>query len=240
MVNSSSGLIGWFIEKKYNITKHFNLEEENLQLMEENALLRSRLPESFYPLQGTVYSVNDTLAEQQYQYTPANVINSNTTKRDNYFTLNKGAKQGIREGMGVISDEGAVGFVIDVSEHFSIVKTLLCENINVVVKLRKNNEHWLLKWDGVDQNIAQINGVTADIDIKEGDDIVTRGGETMFPEGIMVGKVDKIVAVNGKMTLDVDVKLAVDFSSTYHVYVVRNIFAAEQKELEAQILDDNE
>lgn len=68
---------------------------------------------------------------------PAEVINSTSTKRDNYFTINKGRLTGIKEGMGVMSGEGIVGFVFDVSEHFSIVKTVLSDNINIPVKLKK-------------------------------------------------------------------------------------------------------
>ncbi len=238
LTNTSSEFVGWFLEKKYNISKHFNLSDANIALMEENAELRARMPESFYRLQGRIFYVNDTLVEQQYDYIPAEVINSTSTKRDNYFTLNRGKKQGIREGMGVISGDGAVGFVIDVSNHYATVKTLLSENVNVVVKHKKNNEHWLIKWDGDNDEKAQINGVTGDIDISVGDTIVTRGGGTMFPEGIMVGTVDELIPVNGKTTLNVSIKLSVNFSSVYHVYVIRNIFREEQQELENRLLDN--
>lgn len=240
MVNTSSGIVGWFVEKKYNITKHFSLEEANENLMAENAILRSRLPESYYSIQDRLYYVNDTIVDQQYNYIPALVINNTTTKRDNYITINRGRIQGVKEGMGVMTDKGAVGFVVDVSDHLATVKTLLCENINIAVKLEKNNEHGMLKWNGMDSEIVQINGITADVDIKEGDKIVTRGSKTRFPAGIPVGTVHKIESVNGKMTLNIDVKLAVDFSSVYNIYVIKNIYAEEQKVLESRIIEGYE
>ena len=134
MVNTSSEVVGWFIEKKHNISKHFSLSEANDDLMNQNADLLAKMPMSFYRLQGKVYYVNDTLFEQQYDYIPAKVIQSTSKNRHNYFTLNKGANQGIEEGMGVISSSGAIGFVVDVSNHFATVKTLLSEDINVSVK----------------------------------------------------------------------------------------------------------
>lgn len=240
MMNTSSGMIGWFVEKKHNITKHFSLSEANDSLAAENAELMSKLPESFYRLQDRMFYINDTLYEQQYQYVPAQVINSSNNKRDNYFTLNKGSKAGITENMGVISKDGIVGFVIDVSEHYAVVKTVLSENINISVKMAKNNEHWLLKWDGKDNTIAQINGVTRDIDIKEGDEIVTRGNKGIFPEGQLVGTVDQLISIDGKSTLNVNIKLGVNFSSVYHVFVVKNLLKAEQIALEANRLNDNE
>ena len=240
MVNTSSGLVGWFIEKKHNITKHFNLSEANDSLSKENANLRALLPESYYQLQDRVYYVNDTLYEQQYEYIPAQVINSSDNKRDNYFTINKGNKSGVVEGMGVISKDGMVGFVVDASNHYSIVKTVLSEDINISVKLRRNNEHWLLKWDGTDDEIVQLNGVTHDIDIEVGDTIVTRGNKGIFPENQVVGRVDEIFLEDGKSTMNVNLKLAVNYSSVYHVYVVRNLLKTEQLELEGELLDDNE
>jgi len=137
LFNTSSSLVGWFVEKKYNITKHFDLSESNERLMQENAWLRNKLPESFYQLQDHIYYVDDTLYKQQFEYTPAEVINSTSTKRDNCFTINKGRLTGVRTGMGVMSDKGIIGFVIDVSDHFSTVKTILSENINVPVNLKR-------------------------------------------------------------------------------------------------------
>ncbi|OIQ35978.1 MAG: hypothetical protein BM555_03685 [Crocinitomix sp. MedPE-SWsnd] len=237
-MNTSSSVVGWFVEKKHNISKHFSLSEANDSLAKENAELRELLPESFYKLQDKVYYVNDTLYEQQYQYIPAAVINSSDNKRDNYFTINKGTKSGVGEGMGVISKDGIVGFIVDASSHYSIVKTLLSENINISVKLKKNNEHWLLKWSGEDNRIAQINGVTRDIDIQEGDEIVSRGNKGIFPEGQLVGTVKELISIDGKPTLNVNIDLAVNFNSAYHVYVVKNFLKDEQAELEGDLMDN--
>jgi rod shape-determining protein MreC len=142
--------------------------------------------------------------------------------------------------MGVISKDGIVGFVIDVSDHYSIVKTIISEDINISVKLKKNNEHWLLKWDGENSKIAQLNGVTRDIDIKEGDEIVTRGNKGMFPENQVVGTVAEITSKDGKSTLNVSIKLAVNFDAAYHVYVVKNILRNEQEKLESDLLSPDE
>lgn len=240
MVNTSSGVVGWFIEKKHNITKHFSLSVANDSLSAENAQLRALLPESYYQLQDRIYSVNDTLHEQQYEYIPAQVINSSDNRRDNYFTLNKGRNSGIEIGMGVIAKNGIIGFVIDASDHYSIVKTLLSENINISARLKRNNEHWLLKWNGKDNDVIQLNGVTHDIDIKKGDTIVSRGNKGMFPENQMVGRVDEIERVDGKSTKNVNVRLSVNFSAVYHVYVVRNFLRDEQEEVESDYYSEEE
>ena len=232
MVNTSSGVVGWFLEKKHNITKHFSLSAANDSLAKENAALRQQLPNSYYQLQNRIYYVNDTLFEQQYEYIPARVINSSDNKRNNYFTVNKGRLSGVTEGMGVISKNGIIGFIIDASDHYAVVKTLLSENINISVRLQKNKEHWLLKWNGKDNTQVQLKGVTPDVDIKEGDVVVSRGSNGIFPENQRVGRVSEINVIDGKSTLDVNVKLSVNFSAVYHVYIVRNLLREEQESLE--------
>ena len=236
LFNHSSELIGWFVEKKHNITKHFYLSEANQKLAEENANLWSLMPQSFYQLQNRIYYVNDTLYKQQYTYVPAEVINSSVGKRNNYFTINVGAESGIKEQMGVMSKDGIIGFIIDVSDHLATVKTLLSDNMNIPVKLKKNNEHWILKWDGIDNGIAQVNGVNRDIDIAKGDTIVTRAGKGMFPANLPVGIVDELISQDGKQTWDVNIRLSVNFSSVYNVYVIKNFFQDEQTELEKRTL----
>lgn len=232
MVNTSSEVVGWFLEKKHNITRHFSLSEANKRLAEENAILRSMMPESFYKLQDRYYYIDDTLLFQQYEYIPAQVINSTAHKRDNYFTIDKGRLAGVDEGMGVISDIGAIGMVIDASPHYSLVKTILSDNIQLGVKHKKHNEYWFMNWDGLDNTIAQIDNVNRDVDLEVGDDIITRGGATMFPTGIPVGKIHEIISVDGEQTVSLRIKLAVNFNAAYHVYVVKNRFSDEQSELE--------
>lgn len=238
LFNTSSELIGWFVEKKHNITKHFSLADENKKLADENAKLKSMLPESHYNLQGDLNYINDKIYKQQYEYISAEVINSTSKNGDNYFTLNKGAYGGIKKGMGVVSEYGVIGFVVDVSNPYAVVKTILSANVNIPVKLKKNDEHWLLKWDGYNDEIAQVNGVNRDIDIAKGDTIVTRGGSGMFPVGIAVGVVEELISKDGKQTWDVNIRLSVNFSAVNYVYIVNNLFQEEQTELENRVLQN--
>lgn len=238
MMNTSSNVIGWFIEKKHNITQHFALTEANRILMEENAQLRAQLPSSFHQLQSDVYYINDTLKRQQFQYIPATVINSSDNKRNNYFTLNRGYAQGIETGMGVISTDGVVGIVTDVSQNYALVLTVLSDIIRINVKLEKNNEYWLLNWDGTDNEYAQIQDVKRDVPLEVGDHVVTRGSTAQFPEGIPVGTIAEVISKDGQQTISLNIDLAVNFNAVYHVYVIRNLMKDEQLKLEEAILED--
>lgn len=231
-VNSTNAISGWILHKKYNITKHFSLEEINLDLADENARLKSKLPYSYYPLENSVFSINDTLYEQQYQYISATVINYSNHLRNNYATLNKGSLAGIKKEMGVMVENGIVGFVIDVSKHYSIVRTILSERINLVVQV--NGIMGQLDWNGKNYKVGQLKGITASSNVKVGDKVLTKGSNGHFPKGILVGSVSEVQVENGAATLSINIEISTNFSGLGQVYIVNNIFKTEQSNIEGK------
>ena len=123
-LTTASAVTGKFFEVENDVTKHFNLSKNNRALQNENIKLRKKIPQSLYPVGRNLYKIEDTIYEQQYEYIPATVINSSVTRRNNYFTVNAGTKQGIKREMGVFSDKGVVGVIHNVSEHYAVVKTV--------------------------------------------------------------------------------------------------------------------
>jgi rod shape-determining protein MreC len=239
-LTSASKVSGLILTVQNDITKHFNLSSNNDRLQKENIRLRNRLPESFQRMQNGWVKINDTLFRQQYEYIPASVINSTSTKRNNYFTLNIGSKQGIKHGMGVFSDKGIVGIVHIASDHFSVVKTVLTENINVDVMIEPIGLFGLLKWDGRDPRRGSITGISNDLKIKRWSKVVTRGGSGIFPRGLNVGKVEKLNPVEGKPLWDVVIRFSEDYRTIQRVYVIKNLFQEEQNKLESLIPEDKE
>lgn len=234
-LTSASRVSGTLLSAKHELTKHFNLSKNNEDLQKENIRLREQLPMSFQRLENGTVRINDTLFQQQYEYIPALVINSTYTKANNYFTLNIGSKQGIKRDMGVFSDKGVVGVVHNVSEHFSVVKSVLTENINIDVMIEPIGLFGLLKWDGKYARRGQITGISNDQRIKRWSKVVTRGGSGIFPRGMMVGKVEKLKTVEGKPIWDVVVLFSEDYRKLQRVYVIKNLLQEEQANLEAQI-----
>lgn len=220
----------WLLKKRHNITKHFNLEEDNLALSKANAELLSRLPMSFYLLQDRLYNVNDSIKELQYEYFPAVIINYSNHKRNNYATINKGSLSGVKLDMGVMTEEGIVGFVIDVTKHYAIVRTILSERINIIVEI--NGVMGSIEWNGFDNEVCNIKGITTGTEIETGDQVVVKGSSGRFPKGMPVGEVISVKDEDGSSTLKIEVDIAADFKALSHVYVINNIFKSEQETLE--------
>lgn len=223
-----------------DITKHFDLSKNNWALQRENIRLRQRLPEFMYTLSTTKVKVEDTVFEQQYTYIPGEVINSSVTRRNNYFTLNIGSKQGVKRDMGVFSDKGVVGIVHNVSEHYCVVKSVLTEDINIDVIIEPIHIEGILKWDGHDARRGSIDGISNDLRIKKWSRVVTRGGSGIFPKGIPVGKVESIKPIEGESLWDVVIRYSEDYRTLQRVYVVKNLMIEEQKSLEGLIPPDKE
>ena len=239
-LTSASKVSGLILTVQNDITKHFNLSLNNDKLQKENIRLRNRLPQSFQRMQNGWAKINDTLFHQQYEYIPASVINSTSTKRNNYFTLNIGSDQGVVRGMGVFSDKGIVGIVHTSSTHFAVVKTVLTENINIDVMIEPIGLFGLMKWDGRDPRRGSITGISNDLKIKSWSKVVTRGGSGIFPRGLNVGKVEKLNPVEGKPLWDVVIRFSEDYRTIQRVYVIKNLFQEEQNKLELLIPEDKE
>jgi rod shape-determining protein MreC len=239
-LTTASVITGKILEVENDVTKHFNLSKNNSALQIENIKLRTKIPMSLYQVGRNTFKIKDTVYEQQYEYIPATVVNSSVTRRNNYFTINVGSKQGIKREMGVFSDKGVVGVIHNVSEHYAVVKTVLTKDINIDVTIEPIGLFGFLKWDGHNPKKGSITGISNDLKIKRWSRVVTKGGSGIFPKGIPVGKVYDTKPVEGEPLWDVVVKFSENFRTLQRVYVIKNLLIDEQKALERQIPPDEE
>lgn len=219
-----------------NVRHYMSLKESNRQLIEENLELRNLLRSS-YNTSLVEYITIDTSYFTQYQFFKARVINNSTNKQHNYLTLNKGSIHGVEPDMGVISANGVVGIVKDVSNHFSSVISVLNTNLNVSAKIKKNNYFGPLTWNGVNYKKAILKEIPYHVKIAEGDTIITSGYSAVFPEGIKIGTISDF-AVKGGNFYEIEVTLSNDFKNLSNVYLVGNALREEQNNLEDLTTDD--
>jgi rod shape-determining protein MreC len=239
-LTSSSVVASSILSVKNSITKHWALNENNAALQEENIRLRKKIPHSFIRLDNRLVKIDDSLYQQQYDYIPAIVINSGCNKRNNFFTINIGKKQGIKRGMGVFSDKGIVGVIHNTSDHFAVVKSVLTESVNIDVIIESSGAFGLLKWDGKDPRRGSISGISNDMKIKKWSKIVTRGGAGNFPRGLMVGRIETLKPIEGKPLWDVTFVFSENYRRVQNVYVVKNLLQEEQNKIENEIPEDIE
>ncbi len=229
---TASSVQGTMLSYRNELTKHFNLSENNIRLQKENIELLKKNPKSFIKLQNGSVKINDTIFHQQYEYIPAIIINSTHDKRDNYFTINIGSEQGIERGMGVFTTKGIVGKIHNTSKHFAVIKSCLTKKLNISILLEETGEFGFLEWNGESPRIGSMTGVSNDLLVKKNAKIVTRGGDGIFPRGIPVGKVIEVKPIEGEPLWDIRFLFGEDFRRLQNVYVIKNVLKDEQRNLE--------
>jgi rod shape-determining protein MreC len=233
-INSANQVTGAWYTRTNDFYTYLSLKETNDSLARENVRLRNQLKSSFYVDTVDKHKVKDTVYKQQYEYLVAKVINNSTNNSNNYLTINIGSKQGITKGMGVICSQGIVGKVVYVSDHFSVVQSLLHKDSQFSAMLAINKEIGYVEWgDDMDPHKGVLKDVSNNALPKLGEWVVT-SGYSLFPEGIPIGKVSNLRTRTGGYSLNMEITFAVDFGKLQFVDVVNNKFANEQADLEAQ------
>ena len=214
------------------LNKYFSLKEKNKVLLDENVRIKNLL--SKYDLKNKKYvNVNN----DYFLYNSARVINNSVFKRNNFLTINKGSRDGIKIGQGIIITDGIVGIVKNVSKNYSLAISVLNKKTNVSVKFKKNNYVGSLKWNGYNYKKGEVKDVMNHIDISVGDTIVTSGYGTIFPKDINIGVVSKIRNRDNSGYQKIEVNFLKDLNMIDFVYVVEAKNKVEIKKLEKS-LDD--
>ena len=232
---TASSAAGTVLSWRNDLTKHLSLSRTNKKLQESNKDLLEKIPRNFVQIQKHLYTINDTLYKQKYEYMAGAVISSTVDKTNNYFTIDIGSRQGVKPGMGVVSDNGVVGVIHNCSAHFSVIKTVLTDDINIDVTIKPIDLNGLLKWDHKDAIYGNLTGISNDQKIKKWSKVYTRGSSGIYPAGVLIGRVTTLKPVEGEAFWDVKILFSENYRALQTVYVVRNLMLEEQKELEKQI-----
>lgn len=231
--NSTNDIVGTVYERFSHLDDYFSLSRTNARLAAENASLRKQL-QLRIQLQEK-YPVNrpDTVDAPAYYFTSAKVINNSVNKQFNYISLNKGSRQGIKPDMGIISPDGVVGVITNVSPNYSTGLSLLNKRFSIPAKINRNNNPGNLVWDGEHDDTADLKEIPFHILVNVGDTVVTSGYSNIFPEGIMIGIIEKWDQEGGTNFYNIKVKLSTNFRTLKYVEVVKNTKQAELKKLES-------
>lgn len=222
---------GIYHSKKNLITEYIGLREINETLSAENTRLNNILQRAYRSDDIFFYKQDDPGYKQQYYMTGAKVLNNKINTQYNFLTLNKGSEQGIKPGMAVISSDGVVGVIFDVSKQYATVISLLNTRLNISAKLKKNNYFGALQWDGKSYQKAILNEIPHHVEINIGDSIITSGYSTIFPEGIQIGTIQDF-HVKGGNFYEIKVDLSTDFKKLRFVNVISNLKKKDQLDLE--------
>ncbi len=232
-INTTNDIVGKIYETGNNIGDYFRLGKINRQLAEENAMLRKELA----VVTDTTQAYQEFISKDTiYEFIPARVVNNTVNRPNNYILIDKGKADGIEKDMGVISTDGIVGIVTDVSQHYASIMSLLHSYSTISVRF-KNNEHLAnLHWGTTNYRYGIIDDIPTHLLLQKGDTVVTSSYSFIFPENLMAGTVMELIESPSGTLNKAKIQYATDFSSLKNVYVIHHTNKAE---LDSLILNQN-
>lgn len=220
------------INYKSNSKKLESLQDENEKLKEEVIALNNKL-DDVQSLDSLKKALNYIDEKYQAKSISTSVVGKNDGNWYDSFVIGAGRKQGVKDDSIVINGNGLVGIVYEVSDNYSKAISLLDTKSSVSFKLLK------------DSNLKGVITQNSTLDDKENyknkdylygymfdssynvlpGDVVTTSGLGLYPEGIPIGEVDKVIDDKNKSMKFVVVKPYVNFKNIDDVTIVepRNI-----------------
>ena len=237
--NSSNTIVASMNTVSQNIRDYFLLRDVNAALAEENATLRKQLEVDNQRLKvlDTLVATKDSVLISRFDFVSAKVVNNQVDRFKNFVTIDKGEDAGLAPGMAVISPFGAVGKVKVVSSHYSVVTSLLNIDVMVSALLKRTGHFGTIQWDGRDPDRISYKFIPRHVKPVVGDTIVTSGYNAVFPEGMMIGTIDKVDLKEEALFYDLSVKLSQDFRKLSFVTIVKSQLKHEQDSVERVVIE---
>ena len=201
-------------------TLNAELTSRNLQLERELEVLRNEVNELRHDSSYTERTLAAKLRD--LPVLPARVVGNSITLHDNYITIDKGAKDGVRPKMGVVCGTGVVGIVSQVTDHYAVVMSVLNSKSSVSCRLRGSSYFGYLHWYGGNVLCASLDDVPRHANFKVGDAVETSGFSNVFPPGIFVGRIIQIRDSRDGLSYQLTVQLSSDLANIRDVAVILN------------------
>jgi rod shape-determining protein MreC len=127
-----------------------------------------------------------------YKTVAAQAIGSSGSELSHVFYIDKGSADGLARDNAIITPDGIVGKVRDVFPHTAQVLAVNDQTSGAGVILETTRIRGILRGNAFGQ--LEIVDILADKRIQKGEAVLTAGGDQIFPRGLPVGVVDKVIA----------------------------------------------
>lgn len=245
--SSSNAVVGGIYDMRSEFTSYFSLKSTNEDLLERIGVLETEnlhLREQLLGYADSLY-MSEKKDSFGYSYRIAHVVGNTINQAENYITLDMGRADGIEPDLGIADENGVVGITASVSEHYTLVISLLNPKFRLSAMLTSykhitQGSQGSLVWPGGNPQIAYLEDLPRNVIYEIGDTVVTTGYTAAFPKGVPVGTVaDAIELKNTGDFLTLKVKLFVNFDRLNNVHIIRNSNKEEREVLLKTGTDNN-
>ncbi len=181
----------------HDITSLAQLQADNLRLTQENIKLREWYQTAIL-LDSENKSLRDLLnlkVDPKYSHISARVIADAGNTYVKSFLVPVGVNDGVKKGAAVLSGDGLVGRIIEVSDNSSRILLATDINLRVPVVVEDTGQHAIMA--GTNGRYPRLIHLPQGSEIEKGSRLITSGYGGAYPHGLPVGKV--VINDNGVM-----------------------------------------
>lgn len=148
---------------------------------------------------------------------PAEVIGGDLSGWFQSMVVDRGKRDGIVEGMAVVSVQGIVGQIMESSESFSRVLLITDPNSAVAAYVQRTRARGIVK--GIHKDRCSLAYLHRSEPVAEGDLVLSSGLDGVYPEGVLIGTVVRTRLRESSLFQEVDVQPSVDFRKLEEVLI---------------------
>ncbi len=153
-----------------------------------------------------------------YTLLPARVIGSDPAPYSSAIIIDKGKENGVLQDLPVMSISGIVGIVLNVSDRSSTVMLLDDRRSRIAVTLQGDRTRGVL--EGSTDGTVHLSFVDRKAKVKTGDVVVTSGMGSIFPKGLLVGRIAEAKRPKYGLFQDIVVAPKVNLKSVEEVLII--------------------
>jgi rod shape-determining protein MreC len=204
----------------YDYLDLVEVRKENKQLRESVRALNGRLLESREALLANerLKKVLDLKTAQQLPSLTATVIGEDSTPWFKTVVIDRGAVDGLQEGMPVLAVDGVVGQLVKVAASSARVLLLTDHASAIAAMVQRSRARGVVKGKGDGRCIMEFT--VREDDVKVGDTVVSSGIGRIFPKGIPLGEVTMVKKGEYGIFQTIEVRPFVNISRLEEVLVL--------------------
>lgn len=204
-----------------------SLREENIKLKRELREAEAQIRDiNFESIENehlkNLLAIKEQTPELEFEI--CEVIARSTANWSSTLTIDKGINAGLKKGDVVMTEDGMLGYISEVGYNFSEITTVVDTDMSAGAIATRTREVVVAKGDFelMGQGMLKLSYIGTDSEMVIGDTIETSGTGGIFPKGILIGSVEKILTEEHGISNYAVIKPSASIDKAKTVFVVKN------------------
>ncbi len=199
----------------------YQVRQENLRLKRElvAATVEKNILEEVRLENQRLRQLLNLRTEMDLEVIPAEVTARDPSFRTAAIQISSGTQSGVEPNLPVIDSRGLVGKVIEAFPKYSVIQVLYDPGIKVSAMIQRSRVTGLVVWKG--GTFLELEYVPSDADVAVDDEVVTSGLGTIYPAGLKIGKVSRVLQEPNSLFKRVEVSAYAELNQAEELFVIK-------------------